>query len=53
MDVALYVAAAALLIVLIAFVLKIRRKTEEGEHKLTMLTGYYFSCLRSSCFNAN
>ena len=31
MDVALYLIAAALLIVLIVFVLKVRRKTQDGK----------------------
>ena len=37
MDVALYLIAAAILIVLIAFVLKVRRKTQEGELMLTLV----------------
>ena len=32
MDITLYVAAAAILIVLIAFVLKVRGKTQEGKN---------------------
>lgn len=38
MDVVLYVAAAALLSVLIVFVLRVRRKTQEG--KTTLLVNY-------------
>lgn len=37
MDIALYLVAAAVLIVLIVFALKVRRKTQEGEELKSQL----------------